>query len=163
MVMLGEQAHVGGDPLFADNLFRFGDKDGSGTGALLQHPLAVLALPTGEVVVADSYNHKLKVPPPPACDVCCAMSTAAASVRRCFERLPAELFKWGSNSCRFSPALLWRDTRRAAQLGLPSFCACDHCYRQGHGFRPRTCLLHLVQHAATSPGLICPAFPGLLA
>lgn len=63
IVMLAEQAHVGGDPLFADNLFRFGDKDGSGTGALLQHPLAVLALPSGEVVVADSYNHRLKVPP----------------------------------------------------------------------------------------------------
>ncbi|CAL8471539.1 g11081 [Coccomyxa elongata] len=57
----GSTAHVGGDALFADNLFRFGDKDGSGTGALLQHPLAVLALPTGEVFVADSYNHKLKV------------------------------------------------------------------------------------------------------
>lgn len=52
---------MGGDPLFSDNLFRFGDKDGSGTNALLQHPLAVLALPDGTVAVADSYNHKLKV------------------------------------------------------------------------------------------------------
>ena len=55
------QAHVGGDPLFAENLFRFGDKDGSGTNALLQHPLAVLALTDGSVIVADSYNHRLKV------------------------------------------------------------------------------------------------------
>ncbi len=59
---MAAQAHVGGDPLFADNLFRFGDKDGSGTGALLQHPLAVLALSNGDVIVADSYNHRLKVP-----------------------------------------------------------------------------------------------------
>ncbi|CAL5223491.1 g6016 [Coccomyxa viridis] len=57
----GSQAHVGGDPLFAENLFRFGDKDGSGTNALLQHPLAVLALTDGSVIVADSYNHRLKV------------------------------------------------------------------------------------------------------
>jgi hypothetical protein len=55
------QAHVGGDPLFSDNLFRFGDRDGSGTNAMLQHPLAVLALPNGDVIVADSYNHRLKV------------------------------------------------------------------------------------------------------
>ena len=55
------QAHVGGDPLFAENLFRFGDRDGSGTNALLQHPLAVLGLADGSVIVADSYNHRLKV------------------------------------------------------------------------------------------------------
>ena len=35
--------------------------DGSGTDALLQHPLAVLALADGTVLVADSYNHRLKV------------------------------------------------------------------------------------------------------
>lgn len=54
------QAHVGGDPVFSDNLFKFGDKDGQGTGALLQHPLAVAALQDGRVLVADSYNHRLK-------------------------------------------------------------------------------------------------------
>lgn len=32
---------VGGDSLIADNLFRFGDKDGEGSLALLQHPLGV--------------------------------------------------------------------------------------------------------------------------
>ena len=52
---------MGGDPLFAENLFRFGDRDGSGANALLQHPLAVLGLDDGNVVVADSYNHRLKV------------------------------------------------------------------------------------------------------
>ena len=36
-------------------------RDGSGTDALLQHPLAVLALRDGTVLVADSYNHRLKV------------------------------------------------------------------------------------------------------
>ncbi|KAL4421480.1 hypothetical protein ABPG75_010771 [Micractinium tetrahymenae] len=56
----GSQACVGGDPLFSDNLFRFGDKDGSGSDALLQHPLAVLTAPDGTVYVADSYNHRLK-------------------------------------------------------------------------------------------------------
>ncbi|KAL4855636.1 Protein SUPPRESSOR OF QUENCHING 1 [Chlorella vulgaris] len=56
----GGQACVGGDPMFSDNLFRFGDKDGSGSDALLQHPLAVLARPDGKVIVADSYNHRLK-------------------------------------------------------------------------------------------------------
>lgn len=44
----GGQACVGGDPMFSDNLFRFGDKDGSGSDALLQHPLAVLARPDGK-------------------------------------------------------------------------------------------------------------------
>ena len=63
---------MGGDALFADNLFRFGDKDGSGTGAQLQHPLAVLALPSGQVVVADSYNHKLKVSPPHLHQILCS-------------------------------------------------------------------------------------------
>ena len=43
----GSQPCVGGDNLFADNLFRFGDRDGSGADALLQHPLAVLATPAG--------------------------------------------------------------------------------------------------------------------
>eukprot|EP00898_Chlorokybus_atmophyticus_P009221 jgi/Chlat1/92/Chrsp1S03080 len=56
----GSTSCVGGDPLFADNLFRFGDKDGSGSNALLQHPLAVLCTADGTVYVADSYNHKIK-------------------------------------------------------------------------------------------------------
>lgn len=52
--------HVGGDPLFSDNLFRFGDVDGVGSNALLQHPLGVAVLADGRVAVADSYNHKVR-------------------------------------------------------------------------------------------------------
>lgn len=51
------------------DLFSFGDSDGKGCEARLQHPLAVVATKrttadgTSEnvVVVADSYNHKLKI------------------------------------------------------------------------------------------------------
>ena len=71
----GSTLCVGGDPLFSDNLFKFGDKDGLGSSALLQHPPAVASSfssssssqsgtnttpnPT-TVWVADSYNHRLK-------------------------------------------------------------------------------------------------------
>jgi thiol-disulfide isomerase/thioredoxin len=37
-------------------LFDFGLVDGPGTAALLQHPLGVLALDDGDVLVADTYN-----------------------------------------------------------------------------------------------------------
>ncbi|MDQ3064144.1 MAG: hypothetical protein M3R14_14985, partial [Acidobacteriota bacterium] len=45
---------VGGD------LFQFGDKDGEGDDVLLQHPLGV-ALYDGKVLIADTYNHKIKI------------------------------------------------------------------------------------------------------
>lgn len=38
---------------------QFGDQDGVGSKALLQHPLGVLHSPEGLVYVADSYNHKV--------------------------------------------------------------------------------------------------------
>ncbi|BBN12735.1 phosphoglycolate phosphatase [Marchantia polymorpha subsp. ruderalis] len=57
----GSQLLAGGDPVFADNLFQFGDKDGFGSKALLQHPLGVLYGSDGLIYVADSYNHKIKV------------------------------------------------------------------------------------------------------
>jgi DNA-binding beta-propeller fold protein YncE len=41
-------------------LFEFGDRDGSGSGVRLQHPLGVAVL-EGRVYVADTYNHKIKV------------------------------------------------------------------------------------------------------
>ncbi|MEP6741757.1 MAG: hypothetical protein ABJB61_04600, partial [bacterium] len=44
---------VGGD------LFEFGDVDGSGDGVRLQHPLGVFAY-GDKVLIADTYNHKIK-------------------------------------------------------------------------------------------------------
>ncbi|MBI5757123.1 MAG: redoxin domain-containing protein [Planctomycetales bacterium] len=40
-------------------LFEFGDKDGVGDAARLQHPLGI-AYHAGSLFVADSYNHKIK-------------------------------------------------------------------------------------------------------
>ena len=54
----GSSLVAGGDALFADNLFRFGDRDGP--NAALQHPLGVACAPNGDVYIADSYNHKVK-------------------------------------------------------------------------------------------------------
>ncbi|VFR01697.1 unnamed protein product [Cuscuta campestris] len=56
----GSRLLAGGDPNFSDNLFRFGDIDGIGSGALLQHPLGVLCGEDGQIYIADSYNHKIK-------------------------------------------------------------------------------------------------------
>ncbi len=44
---------VGGD------LFKFGDVDGLGDDVRLQHPLGIFAL-DGKVLIADTYNHKIK-------------------------------------------------------------------------------------------------------
>lgn len=41
------------------SLFEFGDKDGIGDQARLQHPLGVL-FDNGRLFIADTYNHKLK-------------------------------------------------------------------------------------------------------
>jgi len=41
-------------------LFDYGDKDGMGREALLQHPLGV-HVSGGKVYIADSYNHKIRV------------------------------------------------------------------------------------------------------
>ncbi|WP_242022733.1 thioredoxin-like domain-containing protein [Gimesia chilikensis] len=41
------------------SLFEFGDKDGIGDKARLQHPLGVL-FDNGRLFIADTYNHKLK-------------------------------------------------------------------------------------------------------
>lgn len=45
---------VGGD------LFQFGDKDGEGDDVLLQHPLGI-TLYDGKLLIADTYNHKIKI------------------------------------------------------------------------------------------------------
>jgi DNA-binding beta-propeller fold protein YncE len=49
----------GGDGVLAENLFAYGDADGIGARAKLQHPLAVVdALDGKRAFVADSYNHR---------------------------------------------------------------------------------------------------------
>ncbi|HST51731.1 MAG TPA: thioredoxin-like domain-containing protein [Pyrinomonadaceae bacterium] len=53
------QTLVGGD------LFEFGDRDGAGDDVRLQHPLG-LALSGGQLFIADTYNHKIKVLDPRA-------------------------------------------------------------------------------------------------
>jgi DNA-binding beta-propeller fold protein YncE len=50
----GVRTLAGGD------LFGFGDKDGEGDSVRLQHPLG-LALWNNDVLIADTYNHKIKV------------------------------------------------------------------------------------------------------
>ena len=46
--------------LAGGDLFEFGDKDGVGNDVRLQHPLGV-AMHGGRVVIADTYNHKIKL------------------------------------------------------------------------------------------------------
>ncbi|CAN1356753.1 Protein SUPPRESSOR OF QUENCHING 1, chloroplastic [Linum perenne] len=56
----GSRLLVGGDPIFPENLFKFGDRDGVGSEVLLQHPLGVICALDGQIYIADSYNHKIK-------------------------------------------------------------------------------------------------------
>lgn len=49
------------DTLAGKGLFDFGDRDGEIRSARLQHPLAVAALDGRRLLVADTYNHKLKL------------------------------------------------------------------------------------------------------
>lgn len=52
---------VGGDPN-PRQLHAFGDIDGEGTDAKLQHPLGVNFIQErGILLVADTYNHKIKL------------------------------------------------------------------------------------------------------
>jgi thiol-disulfide isomerase/thioredoxin len=46
--------------LAGGDLFDFGDKDGKGDDVRLQHPLGVEAF-GGKILIADTYNHKIKV------------------------------------------------------------------------------------------------------
>lgn len=45
--------------LVGTGLFNFGDRDGRGKAALLQHPLGIAAAP-GALYIADTYNNKIK-------------------------------------------------------------------------------------------------------
>ena len=62
-VSLGDGAvtNVAGGERDPTNLFAYGDQDGAGVAARLQHPLGVSVDPaTGLLYIADSYNHKIK-------------------------------------------------------------------------------------------------------
>lgn len=48
------------ETLVGTGLFDFGDRDGSFSQALLQHVLGVAAISDSRIVIADTYNHKLK-------------------------------------------------------------------------------------------------------
>lgn len=52
-------AHKTVETLAGGDLFEFGDKDGAGDAARLQHPLG-LAIVGNQIFVADTYNHKIK-------------------------------------------------------------------------------------------------------
>ena len=56
----GSVKNVVGGAIDPCDLFGFGDADGVGTAARLQHPLDVCQAGPGRLVVADSYNHKIK-------------------------------------------------------------------------------------------------------
>lgn len=57
------------------NLFAFGDVDGKGVDAKLQHPLGVAWTPEQSLLyVADSYNHKVG---------CCVSQGCGSQFRRC--------------------------------------------------------------------------------
>ena len=56
----GKVVTLAGASPIAQDLFSFGDADGRGMAAKLQHPLGVAAAPDGTVLVADSYNHRIK-------------------------------------------------------------------------------------------------------
>lgn len=56
----GKVVTLAGASPIAQDLFSFGDADGRGMAAKLQHPLGVAAGPDGMIYVADSYNHRIK-------------------------------------------------------------------------------------------------------
>jgi hypothetical protein len=57
----GSVKNVCGGERDPTNLFAYGDVEGTGLAARLQHPLAVAwNCQRAELYVADSYNHKIK-------------------------------------------------------------------------------------------------------
>lgn len=77
----GSRLCAGGDPNFSDNLFQFGDRDGVGSRAQLQHPLGVLYGSDGKLYIADSYNHKMKVMDPRTLEVVSLVGTGVAGFK----------------------------------------------------------------------------------
>ncbi|KAG5175251.1 hypothetical protein JKP88DRAFT_339120 [Tribonema minus] len=51
----------GGDRVFPDNLFQYGDADGYGQSARFQYPTGLAAAGPGRVLLADTYNHRIKL------------------------------------------------------------------------------------------------------
>ena len=60
---LGSEGRV--RTLAGGDLFEFGDKDGSGDSVRLQHPLGI-SFWQGRLLIADTYNHKIKLLDPKA-------------------------------------------------------------------------------------------------
>ena len=87
----GSDARV--DTLVGTGLFDHGDRDGSGDGVLLQH-CEDLAFHRGRILVADTYNHKIKSIDP--------------ATRRC-HTLPGEA---GSGESLLHPSGIWADEDR---------------------------------------------------
>lgn len=77
----GSRLLAGGDPVFPENLFRFGDYDGTGSDVLLQHPLGVVYANDNQVYIADSYNHKIKKLDPVTRKVTTIAGTGSAGYR----------------------------------------------------------------------------------
>ncbi|CDP21534.1 unnamed protein product [Coffea canephora] len=77
----GSKLLAGGDPVFSENLFRFGDHDGVGSEVLLQHPLGVYCGKDGQIYLADSYNHKIKKLDPASRRVSTLAGTGEAGFR----------------------------------------------------------------------------------
>ncbi|PNY04535.1 NHL repeat-containing protein 2-like [Trifolium pratense] len=77
----GSRLLAGGDPIFSDNLFKFGDQDGIGSEVLLQHPLGVVCGKDGIIYITDSYNHKIKKLDPTSKRVSTVAGTGKAGFR----------------------------------------------------------------------------------
>ena len=98
------------------SLFAFGDKDGRGPLARLQHPIGV-AYADGSVYVADTYNHKVKLVNPVA-----RTSVTLAGNRRAGSSLqPLELYE-PAGLAAFGQTLYIADTNnhRIVTLDLKS-------------------------------------------
>lgn len=75
---LKPDGHV--NTIIGEGLFEFGDKDGIGQEARLQHPLGI-AWHGGKLFVADSYNHKIKIIDPITKSASTFLGNAKAGMR----------------------------------------------------------------------------------
>lgn len=76
------RAIVGGDSKAPRNLFDFGDVDGVGDDAALQHPLGVFSrLDESGFLVADTYNHKVRILDPDKREIKSFVGTGVAGLK----------------------------------------------------------------------------------